>query len=556
MDSKQVQGTGVVEGIAYGTVAWVRPDPVLPPSVAPLPEDEREAEAERLKQVIATVAARFNARGEASTGDTANVLFATAGLASDRGWTRPALRSIKNDGASAATATANAIGTFIAQLEQLGGRMAERTTDLADIRGRITAELLGLPEPGIPIPTSPVILCADDLAPADTAGLDPALIMAIVTRRGGPTSHTAIISRQFGIPCIIAARDLAEVPEGAKVLVDAACGVVTLAPDEDIARSLVAKDAAMRDEIRAWHGPAATRDGVPVQLFANVADGVGARRAAADSKATGVGLFRTELCFLSAETEPSVEEQAAIYGEVLAAFRGQKVVIRTLDAGSDKPVPFASSTAEENPALGVRGIRLGWHNPGLMGRQLDAISLAVSAEATPEPHVMAPMVSTLEEAARFADQCRDRQLVPGIMVEVPAVALMAEEFLQVVDFLSIGTNDLTQYTMAADRMSSELASLTTAWQPAVLRLIARTAAAGLRFSKQVGVCGEAAADPLLACVLTGMGISSLSMAHTAIASVGVQLSRVTLDQCREAAARVVEATSVAEARSTAVKLLS
>jgi phosphoenolpyruvate-protein phosphotransferase (PTS system enzyme I) len=274
---------------------------------------------------------------------------------------------------------------------------------------------------------------------------------------------------------------------------------------------------------------------VRVKLLANVADGESARHAAA-APVEGVGLFRTELCFLDQREEPTVDEQAAIYAEVLDAFAGDDryVVVRTLDAGSDKPIAFATLEDEENPALGVRGLRLAVHNPGLLERQLDGIAAAARSTGT-ETWVMAPMVATVAEATDFAAQVRNRGLKAGIMVEVPSAALLADRMLEVVDFLSIGTNDLTQYAMAADRLASDLAHLTDPWQPAVLQLIATTAAAGQRAGKSVGVCGEAAADPLLAVALIGMGITSLSMAPAAVRAVGAQLSAVSTDTCREAA---------------------
>jgi len=270
-----------------------------------------------------------------------------------------------------------------------------------------------------------------------------------------------------------------------------------------------------------------------------------------------VGLFRTELCFLTAQTEPTVEEQAAIYGEVLDAFPGKKVVIRTLDAGSDKPVPFADHGHEENPALGVRGIRLSFDREGLLEHQLDGIAKAVADQQGEKSTVwvMAPMIATIDEARRFAPQVRARGLKAGVMVEVPSVALLADAFLAEVDFLSIGTNDLTQYAMAADRLSPDLAYLTDPWQPAVLRLIAETASAGDRAGKPVGVCGEAAADPVLACVLIGMGVTSLSMAAAAIPSVGVRLSKATLKQCRAAADAALAATTAADTKKAALAVL-
>ena len=553
MQQQPVRGTGVVAGYAYAPVAWTRPAPVPPPSAGLVAEDQREAEVARFKAAVETVAGRFADRASAATGVATEVLGATAALARDRGWSRAATKLINSGTAAEAAATA-AIEQFVVQFEKLGGLMAERTTDLRDIRNRVVAELMGLPEPGVPKPTSPVILCAEDLAPADTAGLDPSLVRALVTRLGGPTSHTAIIARQLGIPCVVAASDLTSLAEGTLVLVDGTSGIITPDPDPVEASALVEEDARLREEIRSWRGPARTADGVAVQLLANVQDGKAAAKASA-SEAEGVGLFRTELCFLAAQTEPSVAEQARIYGEVFNAFRGKKVVVRTLDAGSDKPVPFANHEHEENPALGVRGIRLGWTNPGLVDRQLDAIQVAAEDNGVAEAWVMAPMVATVDEAFEFAAKCRARDLKPGIMVEVPSVAMLADQFLAEVDFFSIGTNDLTQYTMAADRMSSHLATLTDPWQPAVLRLIALTAQAGERVGKPVGVCGEAAADPLLACVLVGLGVTSLSMATNAIPAVGVQLGKVTLDQCRDVAARVAASRNSRDAKELAADLL-
>jgi phosphotransferase system enzyme I (PtsI) len=251
-----------------------------------------------------------------------------------------------------------------------------------------------------------------------------------------------------------------------------------------------------------------------------------------------VGLLRTELAFLGRAEEPGVEEQAAAYAAVFAAFPGRKVVLRTLDAGSDKPLAFATPPEEPNPALGVRGLRIARRNPGILDRQLDAVAEAARRTGA-TPWVMAPMVATVPEAADFAARVRARGLVPGVMVEVPAAALQADRLLEHVDFLSIGTNDLSQYTMAADRLSADLADLTDPWQPAVLALVAAAAEAGRRTGKPVGVCGEAAADPLLACVLVGLGVTSLSCAASAVPGVGARLRTVDLATCRRAAEAVL-----------------
>lgn len=435
----------------------------------------------------------------------------------------------------------------------MGGLMAERATDLRDIEKRVIARLIGEPEPGVQLPDVPSILLAEDLAPADTAGLDPAVVLALVTERGGSTSHTAIIARQLGLPCIVGVAGALELTAGTPVLVDGTAGTVQIGVDADEAKGKVAQDQADRAELQTWTGPAETTDGTRIKVLANVADGESAA-AAASGPVEGVGLFRTELCFLNRKEEPSVEEQADIYASVLEPFGERYVVVRTLDAGSDKPIAFATHGGEENPALGVRGLRLSFDNPGLMERQLDGIAQA-AARTGAEAWVMAPMVATVAEATEFAEQVRARGLKAGVMVEVPSAALLAHRMLEVVDFLSIGTNDLTQYTMAADRMATDLAHLTDPWQPAVLQLVAITAEAGKQAGKPVGVCGEAAADPLLAVALVGMGITSLSMAAAAVRPVGAALSRVSMDCCEAAAEAVLTAPDPLAARDAVRALI-
>ena len=549
-----LQGLGVVDGVGYAPALWVRPRPALPTRGTALPQAERDEEKERFVSATGVVAARLTERAARATGHAAEVLTATAELVGDRAWQRSVNRNI-GAGDPAPWAVVQATETFITKFEKIGGVIAERVTDLRDIRDRVIAELRGEPEPGVPEPDRPVILLAEDLAPADTAGLRPEVIAALVTELGGKTSHTAIIARQLGIPCIVAVGPgLREVPADTALLVDGRTGVIETAPDETVARENVRRDAAVRERIRAWSGPAHTSDGHRVQLLANVQDGAAARKAAAAGAAEGVGLFRTELCFLSSTTEPTVEEQAAIYRDVLEAFDGRKVVIRTLDAGSDKPIAFADLPPEDNPALGVRGLRVGRRTPGLITRQLDAIALAARGR-DPRPWVMAPMVATVEEAEWFAGLCRPRDLVPGIMVEVPGAALLAERLLAKVEFFSLGTNDLSQYTMAADRLSPHLVTLTDPWQPAVLSLVKMSADAGTGAGKSVGVCGEAAADPLLACVLVGLGITSLSAATPALPAVGARLASVDLETCRWVAGAAVAQDSATGAREAASAVL-
>jgi phosphotransferase system enzyme I (PtsI) len=331
--------------------------------------------------------------------------------------------------------------------------------------------------------------------------------------------------------------------------VDGAAGSITADPDESL-RSAAEAWAATASLLAEFSGTGATADGHLVPLLANVG---GAKDAVAAAKlgAQGVGLFRTEFCFLERDTEPTVEEQAAAYKGVFDAFPGKKVVLRTLDAGADKPLPFLTDSTEPNPALGVRGYRTDFTTPGVLDRQLEAIALA-EKQSEAEVWVMAPMISTAEEAARFASMCADAGIkTPGVMVEVPSAALTADTILREVSFASLGTNDLTQYAMAADRQLGPLAGLNTPWQPAVLRLVGLTVegAAAEGHNKPVGVCGEAAADPALAVVLTGLGVTTLSMTARSLAAVAAVLKTVTLAEAQELAKLALSAPSATEARA-------
>ncbi|WP_301201044.1 phosphoenolpyruvate--protein phosphotransferase, partial [Corynebacterium stationis] len=502
--SKSINGTGVVAGVAYAPAVWVRPRPELPQPGASIAEDARDSEFERFKQAAEVVADRLTTRAEDADGHAKEVLIATAGMAKDRGWHKAVKKNIAG-GHNAEYAVVGATDKFVAMFEAAGGVMAERTTDLRDVRDRVIAQLRGEDEPGLPHIEGEAVLFADDLAPADTATLDTNHVKALVTELGGPTSHTAIIARQLDIPCIVAVgKSLRDIESSTVVFIDGAVGTVTTDADEAEAHKAVADYKVRAEKVAQWTGPAQTKDGHAIQVLANVADG-NAARLAAQSQAEGIGLYRTELSFLSASSEPSVDEQAKIYGKVFEAFPDSKVVVRTLDAGSDKPISYATLDDEENPALGVRGLRIARDNESLLTRQLDAIAQAAAQRnEKAQTWVMAPMVATSTEAQWFAELCRERGLVPGAMVEVPAAALMADIIMPHLDFVSIGTNDLTQYTMAADRLSPQLAYLTDPWQPAVLRLIQHTCIGGADNNVPVGVCGEAAADPILACVLVGL----------------------------------------------------
>ena len=545
-----LQGNGVVPGVGSGPVVRPMPRPEVP---ADEPSVDPTEGAERFSAAAEVVADRLATRAKGASGAASEVLMATSMLARDRGLVALVTKRL-GDGEGLCAATAGAIEELSAMFSAAGGLMAERVTDLQDVRDRVIAELTGQSEPGIPTPQEPSVLCADDLAPADTAGLDPATVVAIATSLGGATSHTTIIARQLGIPCVVGCEGLDDVPIGTLVFVDGKTGEVVLDPDPQMAAERLEAATKAGEAAKAWRSPGRTADDHAVDVLANVQDGAGARKAA-ETQVQGVGLFRTELCFLDRDVEPTVAEQADIYREVLDAMGDRKVVIRTLDAGSDKPVSFATIKDEPNPALGVRGMRLGWRDEGLMDRQLDAIQQAADGAAG-EVWVMAPMVATADEAKWFGDKVRARGLKPGVMIEIPSAAILAERILEHVDFLSIGTNDLSQYAFAADRMSPSLSRLTDPWQPALLSLIQHVAQAGQAAGKPVGVCGEAAADPQLACVLVGLGVTSLSAAATAAPLVGATLLANTLQQCQDAAQAALDAADPTVGRAAVAEVLA
>ena len=542
-------GVGVSPGRIIGTIRQM-PKPVSePPAGEQLPAGVTAEDATAaLKAAAKAVHDELKARAETVSGDGKAVLEATALMATDTMLLKSAAKLIGR-GTSGQRAIWEAGGSVSEMLHNLGGYMAERATDVLDVRARIVAELRGVPAPGIPSSPTPFILIAEDLAPADTATLDPEKILALLTAGGGPQSHTAIIARSLGLPAVVAATGVDQLPDGTEVYVDGAAGLITADPD-DSQRAAAEHWAATASLLADFDGTGATADGHLVPLLANVG---GAKDAVAAAKlnAQGVGLFRTEFCFLERDTEPTVDEQAAAYKGVFDAFPGKKVVLRTLDAGADKPLPFLTDATEPNPALGVRGYRTDFTTPGVLERQLQAIARA-EQESEADVWVMAPMISTAEEAARFATLCAEAGIkTPGVMVEVPSAALTAEAILREVGFASLGTNDLTQYAMAADRQLGPLAALNTPWQPAVLRLVGLTVegSAAEGHNKPVGVCGEAAADPALAVVLTGLGVSTLSMTARSLAAVAAVLKTVTLAEAQELAKLALSAPSATDARA-------
>ncbi|MBR7743702.1 phosphoenolpyruvate--protein phosphotransferase [Phycicoccus sp. BSK3Z-2] len=537
------QGIGVSPGTAYGPVVLVAP-PVRPPADEPAPADT-EAALAQVREAFGTVAAALDERAARSDDTAQEILRATALIARDKGLVKEAAKAIAR-GLGPANAVAAAVEVYAAQFEALGGYFAERVTDLRDVGSRAVAAVLGVPAPGIPTITEPSVVVAEDLAPAETATLDRSLVVGIVTQAGGRTSHTAILAAQMGIPAVVQVAAALAIPAGTPVAVDGDSGEVTVAPDPEVVHAQRLRRERRAEALAASAGPGVTADGHHVALLANIGGVQDAEEAGAQDL-EGVGLFRTEFVFLSSDAAPTVEEQASIYRRVFAPFGDRRVVVRTLDAGADKPLAFADLGPEENPALGRRGLRMSALRPDLLDAQLEALAVA-ARDTGADVRVMAPMVATAEEAAWFARRVRENGLPKaGVMIEVPGAALRARHVLADVDFGSLGTNDLAQYTMAADRMQGELSDLLDPWQPAVLDVVAAACDGARRAGVPMGVCGESAGDPLLALVLTGLGVGSLSMAPSKVPVVRLALSLHGLPQCQALAEAAREAATATEA---------
>ncbi len=538
-----IKGVGIGRGVAVGPV--IRMAAALPePSDAPRADSvSAESEIERVTKSLALVNADLNRRAEeAANGDegakqAAPILQAIAMFASDPALAQ-SINTLIEQGKTAERAVLEGFGAVEEMFKAIGGYQGERAADLHDVGQRVIADLMGVPAPGVPVSDAPFVLVAEDLSPADTAGLDLDKTLAIVTSQGGPTSHTAILARARGIVAVVSAAGADDLKNGETVIVNAAESTITTEPsDEQVAAAEAAKaKAAKAKELRGK--PGATKDGYHIPLLANVgkpSDG----KTALEYGAEGVGLFRSEFLFIGNAEPPSVEEQTKAYAELLAQFPGKKVVIRMLDAGADKPLPFLTPEDEPNPALGLRGLRTLRTHMNVLEGQLKALA-AADAQTDADLWVMAPMVADAHEAAYFVKLGKSFGLKKvGVMAEVPSIALMADQVAKVADFVSIGTNDLTQYTLAADRTLGSVANYQTAWHPAVLRAIKLIADAGNANGMPVGVCGEAAADPDLAVVLTGIGVNSLSMTPVALDDVRAELAGVTLEEAQEKAAKAL-----------------
>jgi phosphotransferase system enzyme I (PtsI) len=546
----ELQGVGIGQGVAIGRVLRM-PEPLPEPATSRSTRTP-EAELTRATASMHAVAEDLEARGVRAGGTAQEVLEAQAMMAEDPTLVDEVTARLQKH-QTAERAVFEAFSAFRDQLLELGGYLGERAADLDDVAQRVISDLGGLPAPGVPDPAEPFVLVARDLAPADTALLDLDKVLGLITIDGGPTSHTAILAREKSITAIVGVHAAAQLSDGDDVIIDAANGIVLVGPAERQLTEARARIAARAARALAPIGPGRLKDGTPVPLLANLGSADGAAKAVALG-AEGVGLFRTEFLFLDSASAPTVTQQREQYERMLREFPGRKVVVRALDAGADKPLAFLNDAAEENPALGLRGLRALRNSEDILREQLTALAEADAATEA-DLWVMAPMVSTVEEAEYFTALAHDLGLkTAGVMVEVPSAALLADRILAHTDFASIGTNDLTQYTLAADRMLGSVAGFQDPWHPAVLRLVGEVGAAGAKVGKPVGVCGEAAADPLLAVVLVGLGATTLSMTASALADVRATLADFTLEQARHLADAALTADGAASARAAATAI--
>ncbi|MFT5008516.1 MAG: phosphoenolpyruvate-protein phosphotransferase [Reinekea sp.] len=457
---------------------------------------------------------------------------------------------------------------LMAQADQLSAlsdpRLKARAADMVDV-ARTVVNVLNHQSNRLDYPTDrDFILLASELSPSQTAQLGGLPIKAICTELGGPNSHMAILARALGIPALVGAgaEFLSQVRPGDWAIVDPQGAQLVLAPDAETrvqADSLIAQwQKSQAYELGQKDQPTETLDGHRVELVCNIAQPSDTPGVLANG-GDGVGLLRTEFLFESSTLEPTIEEQVAALTEIVSCLGERQLVVRTADIGGDKPVSWLTMPAEENPFLGVRGIRLSFRNEAMFNNQLEAIYRVAQWQAdqgiSSGIHIMFPMIATLAEwrkARAMAEAIQIRLAAPilplGIMVEVPSAALLADHFAREVDFLSIGSNDLTQYTLAMDRMHPQLASEADSYNPALLRLISMTVQAGQAHGKWVGVCGNMAADPDLACLLVGLGVSELSISPANVPAIKTLLRSVVYSKLQDKAQRALALADAADVR--------
>ncbi|GIV77112.1 MAG: hypothetical protein KatS3mg050_1506 [Litorilinea sp.] len=565
--TKILQGLPAAPGIGIGQLTIYRPDPFSPERIPLSSPQDPAQEWQNFLDAHGRVDAELKALGQESGAPFAEIFSAHRVILQDRTLLEAIEEAILEQGHTAITATYRVISEFAEQFQAFEDEyFASRSADILDLGRRLLAHL-GAPASQIRLPELPphTILVADDLTPSEIAQLAPTQIQGIALANSAPTAHSAILARSLGIPMVcILGPSLMEQQDGRPAIVDGNRGQLLVEPEEGLYQRYhrLRQDLLIQEvEAMAHAGePAITLDGVPVPVYANANSPEDVRKSQ-EVGADGVGLLRTEYLFRSRATPPTVEEQQETYACFLEQVR-RLLTVRALDAGGDKPVEFVPLGPENNPFLGLRGIRLLLARPELLRDQWLALQQAAASlgsgqaarASDKEIRFMLPMVSTVDEvkAARsilepLAGEFPRIKL--GIMIEVPSAALMADALAPLVDFFSIGTNDLSQYVLASDRTNSRVAQLADPLHPAVLHLIHRTCQAANGAGKPVSVCGEIAGDPTAVPLLLGLGVSELSVPLPAVPLVKQVIRRWTLSRCRELAETALRCASALEVRN-------
>ncbi|MCP1306383.1 phosphoenolpyruvate--protein phosphotransferase [Paenibacillus tyrfis] len=564
----RLQGVAAAPGIAIGVAKVMREE--QRPERFPIRAEEMDAELERLAEAIRRADEELQEIGRDLTDrgreHEAEIFEGHRLFLQDEELIGKAQTIIREELIRAEAALDEAMQETVSLLESLDDEyLRERAADIRDVTRRVIRKLLHAVESvDASLTEEPFILIADELTPSQTAQLDPKSTAGFVTASGGKTSHSAILARSLGIPAIIGlGESLFQVQDGQRLVIDGREGVVLVAPTEEqlaAYRQKASEQQALAERYRAFvDRPSVTLDGASVELAANIGSPADAE-AAARGGAEGVGLFRTEFLYMGRDSLPTEDEQYEAYAAAARAFGpGAPIVIRTMDIGGDKELPLLELPKEENPFLGYRAIRICLDRPELFKTQLRAI-LRASAEANVK--IMFPMIASLREWRRAKAILEEAKaelraegrafrddLETGIMIEVPGAALMADRLAKEVDFFSIGTNDLVQYTMAADRMNPKLAQLNDPLQPAVLRLIDQVIRAAAREGKWVGMCGEMAGQPHAVPILLGMGLHEFSMSGVHVARTRALLAKLDRSEMGKLAEAVLELGDPDEVRS-------
>ena len=560
-DPNLLSGFAAAPGIAVGKVVQVRHETLRVVENARDARNERQAldaALERAKSELDELQARLQREG---AGDKAAIFAAHRELLDD-----PDLLKIAGDavtaGKTAAFGWQTAFSRHADRLANLKNELlAARANDLRDVGRRVLQKLTGVEDEPVSYEAES-ILVAEELTPSDTASLNRASVLGLCTTTGGASSHVAILARSLEIPLVAGIDSQAlDLPDGTRVILDGTTGTLRVNPTTDdvvkVHRVQEEQSKERREQYARAHEPASTLDGHRIEVEANIGGAADAEQAVTLG-ADGVGLLRTEFLFLQRATAPTDEEQAVVYRDVARALgKDKRLVIRTLDVGGDKPLPYLPLPREDNPFLGERGVRVMLNRPELLRSQLRAVVLA-SREG--RVAVMFPMISSIDEWRAVRDvldgECRKLgvpRIEAGIMIEVPSAALLADRFAAEVDFFSIGTNDLTQYTLAMDRGHPRLAAQVDGLSPAVLRLIDLTARAAHKHKRRAAVCGGIAADPHAVPLLVGLGITELSVTVPAIPVVKAQVRKLRMDDCRKLAEAALACSTAAEVRALVPK---